>query len=494
MINLDEQENTPAQVLSSPALLFLYHRIDKILGIKAAYDSLQKLNEYLENRASDTFINNPAAFENILTSRENIFEIAGLLTVNETYFFREGAHFILLSQLLSEFSKSGSDIYILSAATSIGCEAYSIAMLIEDLVKKGLSLNYHIDAFDVSLESIETAKNACYGANTMRNESLAWKHILDSYVIQNGCDFTVMPEIRQKVNFFTHNIMRGLNRQYDIIFFRNALIYFSSKNRQIILDDFASNLSHNGYLILGASETSSVQHPLLHNKNTSDAFYFQKNLYSQKTSPNAPIIRAAAEKKHFKPVSEKGPSHEEHQKIPVNHKELITALAAEDGNISASRTLEALKNIKKSSKCACAVSDNTLSGANLAFCAFHYLDTQDFDSAQFILSFLETHDSGSVTQFLRGEYQYLSNNHKKALEYYEDSAVKDRAFWPSFYRIATLSEEGNHTRYSHKIKKACESIALGTDLQYEYFLGGFSPDYYRIILEKKLLTANKGHL
>jgi chemotaxis methyl-accepting protein methylase len=95
----------PAEVLSSPALLFLYYRVEQILGIKVGSDALIKLNEYLKKNCGASFIENPAAYENLFGSQELIFEIANLLTVNETYFFREGIHFELLSRFLPQLIK-----------------------------------------------------------------------------------------------------------------------------------------------------------------------------------------------------------------------------------------------------------------------------------------------------------------------------------------------------------------------------------------------------
>ena len=74
---------------------------------------------------------NPAAYEHLLNSREQIFEISKFLTINETYFFREGVHFDLLVRLLPQLAKLNRPLRIWSAATSIGCEAYSIAMLLD---------------------------------------------------------------------------------------------------------------------------------------------------------------------------------------------------------------------------------------------------------------------------------------------------------------------------------------------------------------------------
>ena len=270
-------EGAPEGALSSPALLFLYYRVEQVLGIKATSDALARMNAQIEKSCGATFVENPRAYESVFASREQVFEISKTVTVNETYFFREGAHFELLARhLLQGLAKPGRPLRVCSAATSIGCEAYSIAMLLDHAAKNGPRFDFEVDAFDISAEVIEMAKIGRYTSNALRADGSAWKHVMDQYLEKDGEEYVVSPGLRGKVRFFTHNIMRGLGRQYDVIFFRNAMIYFSSKNRLFILNDFAESLAGDGLLFLGVSETYSAKHPLLASRCMSETFYFQK--------------------------------------------------------------------------------------------------------------------------------------------------------------------------------------------------------------------------
>jgi chemotaxis protein methyltransferase CheR len=114
------------------------------------------------------------------------------------------------------------------------------------------------------------------------------------------------------------------------------------------------------------------------------------------------------------------------------------------------------------------------------------LSLEDFAGADMVLSFMEKQQESAFTKFLRGEYNYHLNRVKEAEAGYQEASGLDSAFWPAFYRISLLAAGGNRTRYEYKIKKALESIAMGKDLYYECLIGGFSPDYYRRILEKRL--------
>jgi len=487
----DIQTEVPAEILTSPALLFLYYRIEQILGIKAGANALKTLNNYLEIHCGASFIENPATYEYLLTSREQIFNISKFLTVNETYFFREGVHFDILANALSELIKLGRPIQICCAAVSIGCEAYSIAMLLDYHIRKGLDFDYAIDAFDVDAEVIETAKNARYTSNSLRTDGSSWKPIIDTYLVKEDNEYVVSQNIRRKVRFFPHNIMRGLEKQYDVIFFRNALIYFSSKNRLSVINNLSESLYNNGLLFLGVSETSAVKHPLLANRYSSDGFYFQKtgtpNLTedhfknytdaSNLDSKNKPNIKIS----NIQNFNKKN-SNYKYEEIPVNCEEISNLLKIDDGKQNAEFVLDSLKNKDLDS----------LSGSSLAASAIYFLNTQNFDIADKIITLLENNNSASYTRFLRGEYHYLCGSSENAEKYFHEASVKDKYFWPAFYRITCITADGNPTRHEYKVKKTLESMNLLQGLEssnapsYECFMGGFSPDYFRRILEKKL--------
>lgn len=60
-----------------------------------------------------------------------------LLTTNETYFFREPKHFALLRELALEARDKRQTLRVWSAASSSGEEAYSIAMVLADVLDEG---------------------------------------------------------------------------------------------------------------------------------------------------------------------------------------------------------------------------------------------------------------------------------------------------------------------------------------------------------------------
>ena len=501
-------DKLPDAVLSDPALLFLYYRIEQILGIKAGYDALKKLNQYIEDNCKSTYLENPAAYEGLLISSEHIFEISKFVTINETYFFREELQFNLLASLLPQISTLNRPLQVCCAAVSIGCEAYSIAMLLDYYNNnKGLNIDFFIDAFDVDNKAIEIAKNAYYTANTIRNDGANLKYILDEYLTKKDDEFVVCENIKKNINFFSHNIMRGLEKQYDIIFFRNALIYFSCRNRLTIINNLCHSLFPGGLLFMGIAETSSVNHPLLESRLSSDVFYFQKTakdkLFSKHIANNLANknTETLLKKQHKQKTSFTNlatyhtPS--KYKEIPINCSEIANILKIDEGEPNAQNILNTILLISDETNSS-EINFSKInfreinSNSQLAAAVMYFLNVHDLVSADKVLTILEKRSKEAYTKFLRGEYFFLLESAQEAEIHYQEAAVKNKLFWPAFYRIAVLACEGNTTRYEYKIKKTIDSIKLSLksehskELYYECFLGGFSPDYFLRILEKKL--------
>jgi len=249
------------------------------LGIVANPDDVQKLETYILD-------NYGYADQNIINRVFSTGEAVGFLTVNETYFFREPAHFVLLRDFLHLYENS--EIRILSAATATGCEAYSIAMLIEAYnrgIKKPVS--YHIDAFDINPQVIEAACKGIYRQGVLREDGSCFRYMIDPYLNKNDNMYMIDPSLKNNIYFFVHNLMNELPMNgYDFIFFRNAFIYISARYRERVLSNLTAGLKEGGTLIMGVSETAAASHADLEGKNTDDVFYFQKLKSSIYSSQN----------------------------------------------------------------------------------------------------------------------------------------------------------------------------------------------------------------
>ena len=255
---------------------------EEIFGIKADPSDVEKLRAHITGKYGGE---NPENIKKAFMSGE----AAGFLTVNETYFFREPVHFDFLLNLLPAFEKTG--LRICSAATSTGCEAYSIVMLLEAYNKgRALPLPYHIDAFDIDQLAIKTAVEGIYGERSMREDGSSLRYMTLPYVKRLECGYQVDSSLKKNINFFVYNLMDALSPEsYHIIFFRNAFIYLSHRARSRILSNLSCALKEGGILIMGVSETAGASHETLEEKNENEVFYFQKTLMASTSCSTFPI-------------------------------------------------------------------------------------------------------------------------------------------------------------------------------------------------------------
>ncbi|MCL2180146.1 MAG: hypothetical protein FWB83_03375 [Treponema sp.] len=262
-------------------------------GIKTDPDDIERLQNHLFSGGANTpDYDKMYSDTNVLERFFSSGEASSFLTVNETYFFREPVHFSLLQELLPSFNQSA--VRICSAAASAGCEAYSIAMLIEMYNRNAEKpVLYQIDAFDINPKVIETACRGIYSQNTLREDGSCFSYLSDLYLKKNNYNIYVEQELKNKINFFVHNLLDGLKTDYyDVIFFRNAFIYILPDYRERVLTNLLNSLKENGVLIMGVSETAAVYHRYLEQKvrrpfpQKEDVFFFQKNTYKKPAAPD----------------------------------------------------------------------------------------------------------------------------------------------------------------------------------------------------------------
>lgn len=190
-------------------------------------------------------------------------QVIDAMTTNETFWFRDMAHFRMLSEKVFEeiSSQRKKVIRIWSAACSTGQEPYNLSMVVQDYLRgnpgKLMAPGAEIVATDLSSRVLEEARQGIYcGLAAARGMSPDQrKH----YFVEREDCVEVRPEIRSRVSFRQANLSKGFDLlgRFDIIFVRNVLIYFSAEQKSDIIKRMARLLQPGGYLFLGSTESLS---------------------------------------------------------------------------------------------------------------------------------------------------------------------------------------------------------------------------------------------
>jgi chemotaxis protein methyltransferase CheR len=186
-------------------------------------------------------------------------KIVDALTTNETSWFRDRHPFdALATGMLPQFPMSRASsrtLNIWSAACSSGQEPYSIAMTMLDAAPTLASWRTQITATDLSPSMVERARLGHYSQLEV-NRGLPATHLVRHFE-REGAGWKVKPNLRSMVRFEEHNLMGPAPiGTFDIVFIRNVLIYFSVQTKRDILAKVRRALAPDGYLVLGAAETT----------------------------------------------------------------------------------------------------------------------------------------------------------------------------------------------------------------------------------------------
>jgi len=178
-----------------------------------------------------------------------------LLTTNETYFFREPKHFQFLKEQIRSGGLRASSLRVWSAAGSTGEEAYSIAMLLEDLLT---GQPWEVVASDISTRVLERARAAHYSMARIENLPAGYlqRFCLKGRDEQAGT-MLVQRALRAKVRFLQVNLNAPLPHlgAFDVVFLRNVLIYFNMETKRRVVGRVLNVLKPGGYLFIGHSES-----------------------------------------------------------------------------------------------------------------------------------------------------------------------------------------------------------------------------------------------
>jgi len=180
------------------------------------------------------------------------------MTTNETLFFRDVIPFKAMEQeLIPEIlaaRRAFPRLRFWSAATSSGQEAYSLAMMLLD---SGLDpVSFDILATDISGRMLEQGASARYSQIEV-SRGLPAQHLV-KYFGRVGDDWQIREELRRMIRFQYFDLRDSVAPlgQFDFIFCRNVLIYFDTETKRGILNRLKDALTPEGFLLLGAAETT----------------------------------------------------------------------------------------------------------------------------------------------------------------------------------------------------------------------------------------------
>jgi chemotaxis methyl-accepting protein methylase len=225
------------------------------------------LSNTLQKRSQEIGCTNADDYLNVI--KQNTEE-AGFflksLQVGYTEFFRNPLTFSVLEQIilpsliLKKKDTKRKEIRIWSAACAGGQEAYSLAMVMEEL-KNGDAekFGYRIFATDQNEALVNEARKGHYTGNALNNLSL--KRV-NQWFNKKSDTYSLKQELKNNIDFSVFDLFSGqfscppasIFGEFDIVVCANLLFYYKDEYRQAILEKIRNCMAAGGYLVTGETE------------------------------------------------------------------------------------------------------------------------------------------------------------------------------------------------------------------------------------------------
>lgn len=213
-----------------------------------------RLRQRLKALKLDSFQAYYERFQDAAFADEELPFFLSAVTTNETYFFRNERLWELFSdRLIPELAQRNATrartFKVWSAASSSGEEAYTVAILLRELLPDFSKWKVSVIGTDISKNVLEKAKAGVYNEYAVSKMSAERR---ERWFTKNGPSYQLKPEIRSLVRFQFHNLRDPFPLSgFDIVLLRNVLMYFDTPMKIRAMQVVQDAVAPGGYLFIG---------------------------------------------------------------------------------------------------------------------------------------------------------------------------------------------------------------------------------------------------
>ena len=446
---------------------------EKILafsGIYVADSQIQTLTAHIEKKAAVRNIS-PMEFCRSLTPHTPDFdEVVNLVTVNETYFFREENQFDFLKrEVFPKFM--GKNLTIWTCCCSTGEEPISLLAL-----ALSMNINLTIYASDIDSDALAVLERGKYSNFSLRSDGQKYHELLAPFSTRTENEIVFRKDFLHRIQTFRYNLIQDeldklpFFENVDIIFMRNVFIYFDKQTRILVTKKIAERLKNDGLLFFSMNEIGSIDHTVipenLHKTNSGIVYYFMKTPIKEKANPNGTPIDRCLKQKESERKKEK--------------------LRSEVEKVKIQKFVETKDNLREAKAALEAASKNSSFDAKTLYenvCA--EINREDFSKARALARTISGNDTKKYSYFMLGYVEYHADNRAEAETLFATAESISPDFWPAiFYHGMVLRDLGRSEPAFNCFSKCKELISsFGNDVPYDFMLDSFSPSYIYSLCE-----------
>lgn len=397
-------------------------------------------------------------------------EIVNLVTVNETYFFREERQFDYLKKEV--FPKyMGKNLTIWTCCCSTGEEPVSLLAL-----ALSMNVNLTIYASDIDDNALAYLKNGKYSLFSLRSDGKKYHHLLEAYssIIDNKIVFN--RNFINRIHAFKFNLIQdGLDKlpffeNVDILFMRNVFIYFDKPTRNLVTKKITERLKCDGLLFFSMNEIGSMDDSVipkeLYKTNCGCVYFFVKT----NSARNSIQIAAEANRR----LKEKEAAYKKEKLRTEVQKVKIQKFA--DYNDS----LREAKNALEAS-----VKDISFDAKKIYEDICMEINRGDFEKARAIVNKINGRDTKKYLYFMQGYVEYHADNRAEAEMLFANAESISPDFWPAFFYHGMVLRDLGKSKNANGCFSKCKQLItdFGDELPYDFTLDSFSPSYIYSLCE-----------
>ncbi|WP_027339612.1 CheR family methyltransferase [Halonatronum saccharophilum] len=228
------------------------NKVSTIINVDLSSYKEQRVERRINNLiAKNNLKNYEGCLKRLKESKEFQREFLEHMTINTSEFFRNPMNYKHLQEVLFPklFAKK-QKVKIWSAASSNGCEAYTLSIILKEL---GISPSrYQLKATDIDPSILEEAREGTYSNNALKRVP---KDILSKYFTKKDNYYQLDKKIMAPVEFSKLNLLKdSYDKNIDLILCRNVFIYFTKETKEQLTTKLSNSLAKDGILFLGNTE------------------------------------------------------------------------------------------------------------------------------------------------------------------------------------------------------------------------------------------------
>lgn len=180
-------------------------------------------------------------------------EFLDRITINVSELFRNADQFETLKRkILPKMLAETPDLSVWSAGCSCGAEAYTLAILLDELAPSG---RHKVLATDIDDKMLARCAGGVYQEPEMR--AVSRPRVL-KYFDKRPDGYVAKSVLRDRIVCKKHNLLEDrFERGFDLILCRNVVIYFTDETKMRLYTRFKDALRPGGYLFVGGTERIS---------------------------------------------------------------------------------------------------------------------------------------------------------------------------------------------------------------------------------------------